>query len=293
MKTNKLIKELLIVIIVITPILYFFYLWKSLPDSIPIKFDLNGNPNNYGSKNVIALTIFLLSVGIYVFLKFIPRTYNKRKYTVSYQMFSNTRLFVSLFFSILCFIIIFAVQKEELPPSIVYISIALLISILGNFMGSIKPNFIDENSSNILIENEMKWKRTQNFIGKLWFFSGIALAIIIYILPSEVKVFAFATGLILLFLIIPVAYSLLTNLKTKQSINKTGPPDKLLNTKNNKNKNSEQWVGLFYFNRSDKRILVPKRTPGMGWTLNFGNLYSYIIIIAIVSVIIIYNNIIK
>jgi len=34
--------------------------------------------------------------------------------------------------------------------------------------------------------------------------------------------------------------------------------------------------GIFYFNRKDPRIMVPKRIKWMGWTLNFGNNYSYI-----------------
>jgi Family of unknown function (DUF5808) len=29
-------------------------------------------------------------------------------------------------------------------------------------------------------------------------------------------------------------------------------------------------LGIFYFCRSDPRILVPKRILGLGWTLNFG-----------------------
>jgi ABC-type methionine transport system permease subunit len=34
---------------------------------------------------------------------------------------------------------------------------------------------------------------------------------------------------------------------------------------------SANWkLGIFYFCRSDPRILVPKRILGLGWTLNFG-----------------------
>jgi uncharacterized membrane protein len=27
------------------------------------------------------------------------------------------------------------------------------------------------------------------------------------------------------------------------------------------------WLGLFYFNPKDTRVLVPKRTRGLGWTV--------------------------
>jgi len=40
--------------------------------------------------------------------------------------------------------------------------------------------------------------------------------------------------------------------------------------------------GIFYFNRRDSRIIVPKRSKLMGWTLNFGNIYAYLLIFGIV-----------
>lgn len=39
--------------------------------------------------------------------------------------------------------------------------------------------------------------------------------------------------------------------------------------------------GIFYFNPKDKRIIVPKRLKGMGWTLNFANFRSYVILVLI------------
>ena len=42
--------------------------------------------------------------------------------------------------------------------------------------------------------------------------------------------------------------------------------------------------GIFYFNRKDVRVLVPKRLRGMGWTLNFANIYTYLLIICIIFI---------
>jgi uncharacterized membrane protein len=47
-----------------------------------------------------------------------------------------------------------------------------------------------------------------------------------------------------------------------------------------KNPENYKW-GLFYFNPDDSRIIVPKRNQWMGWTLNFANLWSYVILAAI------------
>ena len=45
-----------------------------------------------------------------------------------------------------------------------------------------------------------------------------------------------------------------------------------------------KWA-IFYFNPKDNRIAVPKRSKKMGWTLNFGNSYSYLLILGIIVVI--------
>jgi uncharacterized membrane protein len=40
--------------------------------------------------------------------------------------------------------------------------------------------------------------------------------------------------------------------------------------------------GIFYFNRKDSRIMVPKRSRSMGWTMNFANIYTYLFIFGII-----------
>lgn len=49
-------------------------------------------------------------------------------------------------------------------------------------------------------------------------------------------------------------------------------------------KNPENWKGPIYFNRKDYRIIVPKRNPAMGWTLNFASPYAYISLAAIIII---------
>ena len=43
------------------------------------------------------------------------------------------------------------------------------------------------------------------------------------------------------------------------------------------NPENYKW-GIFYFNPDDPRIILTKRSRVMGLTLNFGNLWSYVII---------------
>ena len=47
-------------------------------------------------------------------------------------------------------------------------------------------------------------------------------------------------------------------------------------------KDPANWkFGIFYYNPKDKRIFPPKRI-GWGWTVNFANPYSILVLVAII-----------
>ena len=52
-------------------------------------------------------------------------------------------------------------------------------------------------------------------------------------------------------------------------------------------KNPANWRGTFYVNRKDPRLFVPKLNPAMGWTFNFGNIFSYVALLAIILIIVV------
>ena len=52
--------------------------------------------------------------------------------------------------------------------------------------------------------------------------------------------------------------------------------------------NPNNWKGFIYVNKNDNRLIVPKKIPLMGWTLNFSSPYAYILLISIVLIIIVF-----
>ncbi len=48
-------------------------------------------------------------------------------------------------------------------------------------------------------------------------------------------------------------------------------------------KDPSNWrLGIFYYNKEDKRLLPPKRIPSMGWTVNFANPYSFSLLLGFI-----------
>lgn len=54
---------------------------------------------------------------------------------------------------------------------------------------------------------------------------------------------------------------------------------------NNRDENSFWKLGVFYYNKQDKRLFPPKRT-GLGWMVNFANPFSVALFLLILLVII-------
>lgn len=51
-------------------------------------------------------------------------------------------------------------------------------------------------------------------------------------------------------------------------------------------KNPDNWKWIFYVNKKDRRIFVPKLNPMMGWTINFGNFWAIVGLTLIVAIIV-------
>lgn len=61
----------------------------------------------------------------------------------------------------------------------------------------------------------------------------------------------------------------------------------------NFNKKSSPWkLGIFYYNKEDKRLFPPKRF-GLGWTVNFANPLSIIAFLIILTVLVLIGNYLK
>ena len=49
------------------------------------------------------------------------------------------------------------------------------------------------------------------------------------------------------------------------------------------NPENYKW-GFFYFNPKDKRVILPKANPFFGWTVNFGNWQTYLLIVLLILI---------
>lgn len=202
MKNQTIRRELLLILLSVIPIIYLLMNWSHLPDQLPIHFDGNGNPNGYGSK----LFFVLLPVGLYLLLLVIPFIDPRKS---NYEIFRNSyfklRVLFCAFIGIINTAIIYnALHGIDKFGLFVPISVLLLFSLIGNYMGNIRPNYFVGIKVPWTLNNDVVWSRTHKMAGKLWFWGGlIGIAALFLFKNPEV-----VTLTIIIFItVVPILYS--------------------------------------------------------------------------------------
>ena len=193
-------KEIILWAIMLVPLLYIGYVWRSLPDTIPIHFDIHGEANGWGSK----WTIFLLpaiSLGTYLLLLFVRNIDPKRmKDEASASVFFKVRIVLVVFMSFLGVLITYATVKGDMQHGLsrfLFAGIFLLFAMLGNLMINIKPNWFIGVRTPWTLSSDTVWRKTHQVIGQMWFYGGLTGAVLSFFLRDEWSgslMFVFAIG---------------------------------------------------------------------------------------------------
>ena len=207
---NKLLK-VAIWPIVLAPVIYLVAVWNSLPDRLPLHFNIRGEADRYGNKTEFWLTIgglVLLSILIYLFLPLIYKIDPKRTAGENKARLPKLAFSIALFLSFIgCFIVYSAeTGSMKLNSQLFIAGMGLLWCILGNYMYNIKSNYFIGIRLPWTLNDENNWKQTHRLAGKLWFAGGLLIILSAFILPSTVTNYLFIVVTVLI-IFIPVIYS--------------------------------------------------------------------------------------
>ena len=202
MKNQTIRRELFLIVLTIIPIIYLLINWSRLPDQVPIHFDSGGEPNGFGSK----LIYIFMPIGVYLLMLVLPYIDPRKS---NYEIFGSTyfklRAILCLFFGIIDTIIVYnTLHGIEKMGLLLPISVFLLFTLLGNYMGNFRPNYFVGFKVPWTLYNDVVWTRTHKMAGKLWFWGGlIGIASLFF-----VKNFALVMiPIIILIIVVPIVYS--------------------------------------------------------------------------------------
>lgn len=149
-----------------------------LPDTVPIHWNTAGQADQYASKWVNTLLFPLLSIGLYLLLRFVtsagPRLGGHN------SVAANTRLRTVLLVAILLFMLIVQLCVTAISLGmlvditfVLNLAVSLLFIVIGNFMGKLRRNFWMGIRTPWTLASELSWERTHRIGG--WLFVAVGL----------------------------------------------------------------------------------------------------------------------
>ena len=210
MKRVNIKKEAVIWLILLIPFIYSFIVWNKIPDKVPTHFDIKGQPDDNSGKAFALLLLPAMNIVIYFILFIVPRIDPRKKnYTAFGSSYQNIRLLIHLFFvGMFIFITQTTSGGQPLKLNGLLSGVLLLFALLGNYMRTVRSNFFVGIRTPWTLSNDLVWRKTHELGGKIWFYSGIVLGIIIFFLPQTAATVVMFCGVFLM-VIIPVVYSYL------------------------------------------------------------------------------------
>lgn len=168
--------------VILAPVVYLAIVWNSLPASVPVHYNLQGNVDRYGNKNEMLIMLAVLTaVNIAVYL-LLPQVYriDPKKYAGENKdrLYRITCAVVVFLSAVICMIIYSTVHADFKSGARFMIpALGLLFAVIGNYMYTIKPNYFAGFRLPWTLSNDENWRKTHLLGGKLFFAGGLLIAV--------------------------------------------------------------------------------------------------------------------
>lgn len=184
----ELKKELPLIGIILTPLVYLAFIWNTLPKKVPMHWNYDGIVDRWGEKYTLIILVLMLTVFLYIIMTFLPKIDPKKRLEIMGNKFYQLKFILLLFFAGLAIIIIYFSKNQVTPnPSLLYMPAALLFIALGNYFKVIQPNYFIGIRTPWTLENKEVWKSTHKIAGKIWMLGGFVILISCLIFSKEIS----------------------------------------------------------------------------------------------------------
>lgn len=208
----------LVLCLVALPFGYAFYLYPSLPERIPVHFNIKGEADGWGSPESIFLGPSIMGfVSLFVFFVISNVKYldPKRYGDANTDDYGVLGLGIVIFISILSLSILYSIVNESLRDGkFVFVLVGLLFSGLGLYFKKVKQNYFVGLRLPWTLEDEANWNATHQFASKFWVLGGILISLCAILFKGGILLIVFFS-ILMLMLFFPVVYSYRFFKKTK------------------------------------------------------------------------------
>lgn len=181
-------------------------LLPSLPERVPIHWNVEGKIDGYGDRNFGAFFVPVLSIVLAALFAFIPRLDPKKKnyeqFMKAWEIFQIAFLIFMLYLHSITLYLTFHPEQSMTP--FMLIGIGILFVVMGNYMGKVRQNYFFGIRTPWTLDNEEVWNKTQRLGGWCFVISGLLFLINAYF--QTLIVIQFFVSIIIA-AVIPIVYS--------------------------------------------------------------------------------------
>jgi uncharacterized membrane protein len=181
--------------------------WPTLPERVPIHWNLAGEVDGWGGRFTGVLLLPLMAVGLYLLLAFIPRLdpgrANYASFATAYAVIRTA--IMAVFAGIHAFTIAWA--RGFRPSAQVYVmgSVAFLFIVLGGVMGKVRPNWFVGIRTPWTLSSKTAWTKTHRLGG--WMFIGAGVVSLLSLPLPPAWTFGIVMSAVGIASLVPIAYS--------------------------------------------------------------------------------------
>jgi uncharacterized membrane protein len=192
-------------------------IYPHLPVQVPGHWNIKGEVDKYYPRAFGAFFAPLMAIGIYLLMLIIPSLDPRRE---NYIRFTGAYTFLRwglvLFLSVLhVTTILVALGYSVNVALVVKAMVAILLTVIGNFMGQFRHNYFVGIRTPWTLANEEVWQRTHRVGGRIWVIGGL-ICLIMAPFHTTWSAIAFFT-IIMIMTFIPIVYSYLVFRKLQNS----------------------------------------------------------------------------
>lgn len=174
MKTNWRL-ELALLFLIAAMFAAAILVWPNAPSDIPVHWTASGEVDRYGGKVEGLLGLPLMSLAIYLLMRFMPRIDPGR---ANYARFSGAytamRVGIQALLAVIHAVVLAWISGRRIDVSqIVPLGIGALFVLLGAVLGKVRPNWFVGIRTPWTISSKRSWVRTHRLGGWLFMALGI------------------------------------------------------------------------------------------------------------------------
>ncbi len=179
---------LLVALLIAVPFIYLSTFYASLPATIPTHFNIKGEADGFGSKDMAFFgPVFIGIVSLFTYLSMInikkidPKRYEHN----NDSYFKAFGLIIVAFMSALNMVILTKTQYPGLAiDKLLLPLLGLLFAVMGFYFPKLSQNYFAGFKLPWTLSSEANWTATHAYASKLWIYGGIAQMVLGFILPG-------------------------------------------------------------------------------------------------------------